>query len=449
MSAPLFGTDGMRGRAGEEPLTESTLVRLGKVLATRIGGGRTRSILIGHDGRASGETLAAALVRGIVSAGLDADVVGLCPTPAVAYLTRHGPYAAGIVVSASHNPACDNGVKLLGADGAKLPNEIERALEQELIAKDPPSDAAVPGEARRRRGLLGDYVGWLRSEAFPELDLGGWKVALDCANGAYSLLGPRILHAFGADVRAIHDRPDGRNINLDCGALHPEALARATRDSGATIGLSVDGDGDRGMLADSEGRVLDGDVLLAGLGPLLAAEEELPERTVVATVMSNLALEQWLRKEGIALHRTAVGDRSVAAAMREHGWRLGGEKSGHLLFGPEHDYRGDGMYTLLRCAQALSKQGIEAKDFARGYRDFPQELVNLPVKERRPLERIPELAAAVEELERELAGEGRCVVRFSGTELKLRLMVEARRPATVHAALERLRAAAEAADILA
>ncbi|TAH39235.1 MAG: phosphoglucosamine mutase [Planctomycetota bacterium] len=463
MSEPLFGTDGMRARAGEEPLTPPTLARLGRILAERVRaglpgatpagaqrpGGRPPRVLLGHDGRESGETLAAALSRGLNQGGVDVEVLGLAPTPAIAYLTSAGPYAAGIVVSASHNPAADNGVKLLGPDGGKIPDALERELERELVGAAPYPRVTPAGSLRRNKRLLGDVLAWYRNSAFPRLDLRGWRVALDCGNGAYSQLGPRILRAFGAELRVLHDKPDGRNINDGCGALFPEEVARATREHGCVVGLTVDGDGDRGLLADGAGRVLDGDALLAGLGTHLLRHGRLPQRTVVATIMSNLALERHLAAAGGQLLRVPVGDRNVAAAMRAGGYRLGGEKSGHLLFGPEHGYRGDGMYNLLRVVAAVQEDGLAMERFGAGYRDLPQQLVNVPVTRRVPLEQLRRLQAAVAALERELNGAGRVVVRFSGTELRLRLMVEADSELQVRSALERLQQAAAADGILA
>jgi len=447
MSDRLFGTAGMRGKAGEEPLTPETLERLGRLLGQRLGG-LGRSALIGHDGRESGETLAAALAKGLSAVGCDVDALGLAPTPAVMFLTGIGDYDAGIVVSASHNPAEDNGVKLLCGEGSKLQDEVEAGIEAALVAGESPADAGVPGKQRRVQSKVGDYLAWLRNEAFAELDLKGWKVALDCANGAYSRLGPRVLQAFGAEVVAIHDHPDGRNINLGCGALHPEVVAAAVHDHNASVGLCLDGDGDRGMLVDANGRILDGDALLAGLGTHMMERGELAGGTVAATVMSNLALEQWLACCGAKLHRAPVGDRYVAAAMRENGWVLGGEKSGHMLYGPEHGFRGDGMYTFLKVAQALFLEGKGSADFADGYADMPQVLLNLPVAARKPLEQLPRLAAETEQLEQEMGSHGRTVVRFSGTELKLRLMVEAETQQMVDDGIDRLRAAADADGIL-
>ncbi|RMH01153.1 MAG: phosphoglucosamine mutase [Planctomycetota bacterium] len=448
MSNRLFGTDGMRGRAGEEPLTAATLERLGRILGARLGG-PGRAVLLGHDGRESGEELTAALVEGLNAAGCDADVLGLAPTPAVMFLTGDGPYDAGVVVSASHNPAEDNGVKLLGGDGAKLADAEEEAIERALRRGEPAAAAAVPGRRRRVQAQVGDYLAWLRNTAFPDLDLRGWKVVLDAANGAWSRLGPRVLQAFGAEVVPVNAAPDGRNINLDCGALHPQKVATAVVEHGACAGLSVDGDGDRGLIADGDGRVLDGDAILAGLGRHMMERGELTGGTVVATVMSNLALEQWLRAVGADLHRTPVGDRHVAAALREHGWCLGGEKSGHILFGPEHDFRGDGLYTFLRVAQALVREGKALTEFAAGYADLPQTLLNLPARARRPLAELPRLSAEIARLDREMGPHGRSVVRFSGTELLLRIMVEGDSEELVEDAVSRLRAAAEADGILA
>ncbi len=448
MSRQLFGTDGIRGRAGQEPLTSSTLEAFGFALAGQLGGSGA-SVVIGHDGRESGETLVAALAEGLSRGGVGVDVVGLAPTPAVAYLTSAGEYAAGIMVSASHNPAADNGVKLFGTDGAKLSDEREAEIEAVFFAEEQPAPAEEPGSIKRTKNLLGDYIGWLRSEAFPELDLGGRRILIDCANGAVSQIAGRVVHAFGGEIVAVHDKPDGRNINDGCGAMHPEVAAAALLEHDCWIGLSVDGDGDRAMLIDSKGRILDGDAILAGLGELLGARDALPGKTVVATVMSNLALEQWIESRDLRLLRTAVGDRYVAEAMREHGFALGGEKSGHMLFGAEHGFRGDGLYTLLKVCQELRSASRGPEEFAAGYADLPQKLLNLDAVRRAPLEELPALAAACEAVESELAGDGRTVVRFSGTELKLRLMVEARTEVQVEDAIAKLRAAAEQDEILA
>ncbi|MCH2100983.1 MAG: phosphoglucosamine mutase [Planctomycetes bacterium] len=448
MSRQLFGTDGIRGRAGQEPLTSPTLEAFGFALASQLESSGA-SIVIGHDGRESGETLVAALADGLARGGVCVDVVGLAPTPAVAYLTTAGKYTAGIMVSASHNPAADNGVKLFGMDGSKLNDDREAAIEAAFFSQEQIKDAAEPGAIRRAKNLLGDYIGWLRLEAFPDLDLGGRRVLIDCANGAVSQIAGRVVHAFGGEAVTIHDKPDGRNINDGCGALHPEAAAKAIIEHGCWIGVSVDGDGDRAMLIDGKGRILDGDGILAGLSDLLGAHDALVKQTLVATIMSNLALEQWVLQSDLHLERTQVGDRYVAEEMRTNGYTLGGEKSGHMLFGDEHGFRGDGLYTLLKVCQELRNAQLGPEDFAKGYVDLPQKLLSLDAVRRAPLEELPQLADACKLVEAELAGNGRAVVRFSGTELKLRLMVEARTEEQVELAIEKLRVAAEADEILA
>ena len=450
----LFGTDGIRGRAGSYPLVPGLLERLGLVLAARIYNDMPEDhdgnpkVLIGHDGRESGETLVAAVAAGLTKGGVDVDVVGLATTPSVAYLTFAGPYQAGIVVSASHNPAEDNGIKLLGRQGAKLAEAVEQELETALLSPEDPVEGPVVGEIRRTKNLLSDYIAWLRSEAFPDLSLEGKTFLVDCANGAASKLAPRILHAFGAESVCINDKPDGLNINDGCGALHPEVAAHAVVEKGCDLGLSLDGDADRGMLVDRKGRVLDGDAILAGLGVAMQKRGELKDNTVVATVMSNLALERCLNDVGATLLRAQVGDKYVAAAMREGGFNFGGEKSGHILFGEDHGYRGDGIYTLLRVLESLARDGEEPSDFAPGYKDLPQRLVNLQVQKRVPLEELPSLSAACVDLEKELGDRGRIVVRFSGTELRLRLMVEALEADLVDASIAKLEAAVQKDNIL-
>jgi phosphoglucosamine mutase len=446
MTRKLFGTDGIRGKAGQEPLTPGTLERFGFAVAQSMGGG---SLVIGHDGRESGETLVAALAMGLSHGGVNVDVVGLTTTPCVAYLTSAGDYQAGIMVSASHNPAPDNGIKLLDGSGGKLCDEREIAVEKMFFALEDISPVEDRGEVRRANNLLGDYVGWLRAEAFPDLDLHGSHFLIDCANGGASQLATRVIHAFGGEAECIHDKPDGRNINEGCGALHPEVAAAALEGTTCQLGLSLDGDADRGMLVSPGGRILDGDFILAGLGALLGEADKLPDNTVVATVMSNLALENYLGTRGLKLDRTQVGDRYVAAEMKKGSYKLGGEKSGHILFGDEHGYRGDGLYTLLKVLNMLAETGHKVEDFAAGYEDMPQTLLNLDATRRVPIAELPELTQACEIVDADLGDRGRTVVRFSGTELKLRLMVEAQTQELVDDALEKLRVAAEADGVLA
>lgn len=446
MSDRLFGTDGIRGRAGEGPLRPEFLRRLGAVLGVRLASAAAPRVAIGHDGRASGPEIVAALCDGLNAAGCSADALGLCTTPSLAFVTATGDYGAGVMVSASHNPAQDNGVKLFGTEGSKLADATELELEEALRGAPPPT-ASARGATAEAHGALDAYVAWLRF-AFAELDLSGRRVLVDCAHGGASELAPRVLAAFGARVTPIHDQPDGSNINDGCGALHPETAAAEARARDCEIGVSLDGDADRGLLVDGKGRILDGDALLAGLGAHVLARGELALNTVVATVMSNLALERWIEERGGTLLRAQVGDRFVAEAMRAGGYTLGGEKSGHLLFGADHGWRGDGLYTLLRVLRAQQRDGRAPDDFAREYQDWPQLLVNLRVSKRVPLEQLPALQAEVAALDEELRGSGRTVVRFSGTELKLRLMVEARDQRTVDASIQRLDAAARVDGIV-
>jgi len=454
MSKTLFGTDGIRGVAGEYPLVPELLEKLGRVLALRILGDMPDDseakprVLIGHDGRESGETLAAAVAAGLTHGGVPVDVVGLTTTPCLAYLTFADCYQAGVMISASHNPAKDNGIKLFGRQGNKLADAVEKELETALETIGPPPEGVTPAEIRRTKNLVADYISWLRTEAFPDLELHGRRILVDCANGAASELAPRVLKTFGAEVVTIHDKPDGHNINQGCGALHPEVAAASVQELGCEVGLSLDGDADRSILCDGNGRILDGDAVLAGLGCAMQDAGELPGNTVVATVMSNLALERRLKEHGAHLLRAQVGDRYVAEGMREGGFRLGGEKSGHILFGEDHGFRGDGLYTLLRMMEILVPKEQTAADFAAGYEDLPQKLVNYEVAKRVPLEELPHLSAACTEAESSLGDDGRIVVRFSGTELCLRLMVEAIEESLVDATLAKLEAAAREDGIL-
>jgi phosphoglucosamine mutase len=454
MSAPLFGTDGIRGKAGVYPLVDDMISRLGQVLASRLhcdfpNASTGHKVLIGHDGRASGESLAAAIADGLASGGIDVDIIGLATTPCVAYLTYAGNYHSGVVISASHNPAADNGIKLLGHNGAKLENAIEQELESECLSDKQFAEHSRQGNITRCQDLCVDYILWLRGEAFPDLDLSGQKILIDCANGAASEIAPRVMKAFGAETILMHAAPNGSNINLDCGATKPQVCATEMLKHQYDAGLSLDGDADRGILCDNNGRILDGDTILAGLGQAMSQQQNLTNNTVVATVMSNLALETHLKESGVTLLRTKVGDKYVAQEMRNGNHNLGGEKSGHILFGTEHGFRGDGIYTLLRVLQAVQSQKACLSDFAADYSDFPQILSNFKSTKRCALEELPQLYAECQKIDSELAGRGRTVVRFSGTEMLLRLMVEADEIELVEQSLQRLEAAARRDKILA
>ena len=418
---PQFGTDGLRGRAGDAPIEPETLRRVGSALGVLLqrGGSAQKRVLVGNDGRESAPWILEAIAQGLAAAEVAVGDVGLCTTPALAFLARTQPFDAAIMISASHNPASDNGVKIFGHDGAKLRDEDERELAA-LAVELRPAEPRTP-RTRDRSDLLTLYESAF-AERFPELDLTGRTVCVDAANGGGSELAPRILRAFGAEVVEVACEPDGFNVNDGCGALHPEALAAAVRAHGAHFGICLDGDGDRGIFADEHGALRDGDDVLAFFGRTLHADGRLPRGEVVATVMSNLGLHRTLREHGVAVHVTPVGDRNVFLAMRARGAAVGGEQSGHVLFA-EHDLIGDGLYTGIRLLAAIGT-GSVATAFPAFVR-FPQQLVNVPVARKPRLEDVPAIAAKAAEIERALGQDGRLLLRYSGTEPKCRVMVEA------------------------
>jgi len=425
----LFGTDGIRGVANRDPMTAEVALRLGQAVAQRFRQvGRRGRIVIGKDTRLSGYMLESAMQAGIVSAGADVMLVGPLPTPGIAFITWSMRADAGVVISASHNPYQDNGIKIFAADGFKLPDEIEADIERrmEAIAAGDQGARAEPdaiGKAVRIDDAVGRYVQFLKS-AFPkELTLDGIKVVVDCSNGAAYHVAPQVFRELGAEVRELHVEPDGRNINLDCGALHPEGMAAAVRASGAALGIALDGDADRVILADENGDIVDGDQVMAILGTRMLDRDELPQRTVVATVMSNLGLERALSAKGGRLRRTAVGDRYVVEAMRAEGFTLGGEQSGHIIF-LDHATTGDGVVAALMVLAAMIREGRPLSELARAMTRYPQVLLNFPVARKRPFEEMPAVQRMIEQVERDLGSDGRVVVRYSGTESKARVMIE-------------------------
>lgn len=419
---PQFGTDGLRGRAGDPPMDPETLRRVGSALGVvlqRQGGARLR-VLTGNDGRESSPWILDCLVQGLMAAEVSVADAGLCTTPALALLTRREPFDAGIMISASHNPSHDNGVKIFAADGTKLRDDDEAEIARLAVELRPASPAAP--RMRRAEDLLLRYDALL-AERFPELDLSGRRICVDAANGGGSVLAPRILRAFGAEVIEVACEPDGFNINAGVGALHPEALQAAVREHGAAFGICLDGDGDRGIFVDERGEVQDGDAVLTLFGRRLHAAGALPGDVVVATVMSNLGLHEALRQVGVGVHVTPVGDRSVHAGMLAKGAAIGGEQSGHILFA-EHDLVGDGLYTGLALLAAVGDQPMSAAFAA--FRRFPQQLRNVPVRHKPDLATVPAIAAKAAEVERALGSSGRLLLRYSGTEPKCRVMVEAK-----------------------
>jgi phosphoglucosamine mutase len=425
----LFGTDGIRGVANRDPMTAEMALRLGQAVAQRFRHpDRPGRIVIGKDTRLSGYMLESAMQAGIVSAGADVMLVGPLPTPGIAFITWSMRADAGVVISASHNPYQDNGIKIFAADGFKLPDEIEADIERRMEAIGAGNDSAraVPdaiGKAGRIDDAVGRYVQFLKQTFPKEHTLDGIKVVVDCSNGAAYQVAPQVFQELGAEVIELNVWPDGRNINDGCGALHPEAMAEEVREQGADLGVALDGDADRLILADERGTIVDGDQVMAILGTRMLERRQLPEQTVVATVMSNLGLERALIAKGGKLLRTAVGDRYVVEAMRERGLSLGGEQSGHIIF-LDHATTGDGMVAALRVLSVMVGEQKPLSELARAMTRFPQVLLNFAVLKKRPFEEMPAVQKVIAAVERDLGADGRVVVRYSGTESKARVMIE-------------------------
>lgn len=383
-------------------------------------------IIIGKDTRLSGYMFENALVSGICSMGVDVLQVGPMPTPGLAFLTADMRCHAGVMISASHNPFRDNGIKFFSSDGFKLPDDVEVRIEGlvasgELAGRRAPPEAI--GQATRIDDAEGRYVVFLKKTFPRDLTLDGLRVVLDCANGAAYKVAPTVLRELGAEVFCIGVDPDGRNINENCGAIYPEKLGERVLELRADLGIALDGDADRCLLVDERGHPVDGDALLALLAEDLHKRGELRGGGVVSTVMSNLGLESSLERHGLRLSRTAVGDRHVVERMREGGYNLGGEQSGHVVF-LDHNTTGDGLITALQSLAILTRSGQPLSQFTGEFRRFPQVLVNVEVSEKRPIEEIPELQALIARIGDELGGEGRVLIRYSGTESKVRIMVE-------------------------
>lgn len=421
---PQFGTDGLRGHAGSAPMDPETLRRVGSalgVLLQRSGGEQVR-VVCGNDGRESAPWILDSLAQGLIAAEVAVTDVGLCTTPALAHLARSQRVDAGIMISASHNPAHDNGIKIFAHDGSKLRDEDEREIEA-LCAQLRPEHPNTP-RIRGRSELLDAYHEHLAT-VFGSLDLTGFKLCVDAAHGGGSVLAPTVLRAFGAEVIEVACEPDGFNINDGVGALHPERTQAAVREHGAHLGICLDGDGDRGIFVDETGTVRDGDDQLCLFGLHLHRRGDLVGNTVVATVMSNLGLHRALAAEGIHVEVTPVGDRNVMLAMKAKGYVLGGEQSGHILFGGDGHLTGDGLFTAL---QLLSVPGVREKGFAQAFasfRRFPQKLVNVPVARKPKFADVPALAAKARAIEQQLGANGRLLLRYSGTEPLCRVMIEA------------------------
>ncbi|MCB2193183.1 MAG: phosphoglucosamine mutase [Deltaproteobacteria bacterium] len=431
MDRKIFGTDGVRGVANKPPMTVEMAVAIGQGVASVLtDGDQRRKIILGKDTRLSGYMFENALVAGLCSMGRDVLVVGPLPTPAMAFLTRNMRCAAGIVISASHNPYQDNGIKIFGRDGYKLPDAVEADIESYVLdmvsgggSYSRPEEGRV-GRARRIDDALGRYIVFLKNSFPVEYTLDGLTVAMDCAHGATYRVAPLVFSELGAEVAVMGDKPDGTNINDGVGALHPEGLAELVKQSKADIGMAFDGDGDRLIMIDENGEVVDGDQIMALCADHMMTMGTLRKATLVATVMSNLGLELCLRERGIRMLRTKVGDRYVVEAMRQGGYNLGGEQSGHILF-LDHNTTGDGIASALQVLSVMVQTGKKLSELKAIMTRLPQVLINVPVSRKPPIAEMPGLVAAMKAQEERLGDEGRLLLRYSGTEPKLRIMVEA------------------------
>ncbi len=427
MSKRLFGTDGLRGRVNIWPMTADVALRLGLAAGMCYRSAKRRSrVVIGKDTRLSGYVFENALAAGLLAAGMDVFLVGPLPTPAISFLTRNMRADLGVVISASHNPFHDNGIKFFDAEGFKIPDEAENrmadmVLDPEHAWKYP--DAAHTGRAYKIKDAPGRYIVYLKNSFPAHLSLDGLRVVIDCANGANYKVAPLALEELGAEVVRIGTEPNGLNINYRCGSLYPEAVASKVLETRADVGLALDGDADRLIVVDEKGTVLDGDQIMALCAQDLMRKGKLPGNLLVATVMSNMALEVFMREQGGKLLRTQGGDRYVMEAMRQHGALLGGEQSGHLIF-REYSTTGDGLLAALQILQIMRQRERPLSELAGQLALYPQELVNVHVDRKPPIEETPELAKAVADVEERLGGRGRVLLRYSGTEPLCRVMVE-------------------------
>ncbi|TYO95680.1 phosphoglucosamine mutase [Geothermobacter ehrlichii] len=427
MKKRLFGTDGVRGVANIHPMTTEIAMQLGRAAAHIFrDSDRRHRIVIGKDTRLSGYMIENALAAGICSMGVDVLLVGPLPTPGIAFITASMRADAGVVISASHNPYQDNGIKFFSRDGFKLPDEQELRIEELIFSNS--IDALRPtagevGKAFRVDDAGGRYVVFLKNTFPRELDLEGLKIVLDCANGAAYKVAPAVLSELGAELVLLGVSPDGTNINRDCGSLHPEGIAAAVREHGADLGIALDGDADRVIFVDEKGDEVDGDHIMAICATDMLRRDALEKKTLVATVMSNMGLEIALRRVGGEVVRTAVGDRYVVEEMRRGGYNLGGEQSGHMIF-LDHNTTGDGLLSALQVLAIMQRSGRPLSELASVMTALPQVLVNVRVREKKDLRQVPALDAMLSDTERRLEGRGRVLVRYSGTEPLLRIMLE-------------------------
>ena len=433
----LFGTDGIRGIPGEYPLDDATLERVGSALGLHLAAQKNAAskparVLIGRDPRESGPHIAELIARGLVSAGAEPVSAGVVTTPGVAWLVSREGFSAGVVISASHNPYHDNGVKLISSSGMKFPDAAEHEIERLILSPNGNASASrITGAAANKahpdgdEKLHQDYLAGLRAAVVPGAKFAGMKVVMDCANGAASKLGPQLFRMLGAEVIAINNAPDGKNINAGCGSLHPEGMQKRVVESGATLGVAFDGDADRAIFAGASGKLVDGDGVLLVAGRYMKSAGKLKGDVIVGTTMANLGLERALDQSGLKLVRTAVGDRYVLEEMLRIGANLGGEQSGHILF-LDDATTGDGMLTAVKIASIVSLAGA-LDSLVADLKIYPQKIVNVRVKSKPALESLPEVSRILGEAEKSLGQSGRVILRYSGTEPLARVMVEAER----------------------
>ncbi len=434
----LFGTDGIRALAGEFPLDEKTVRTIGASLARHFTAslGRVPRFITGRDTRESGGWIERAFHAGAVSEGATCESAAVVTTPGVAYLTSEFGFDAGIVISASHNPYYDNGIKIFLPDGKKIGHEIESRIEEDIFSAIESEANLVDINMSRTDEFCANYIDHLKVNV-PGLSAVGLKIVIDCANGAASAFASGLFAGLGAEVVAIHDQPDGRNINENCGSLHLGHLQARVVAENADLGVAFDGDADRALFVDETGKVIDGDATLWILSEYLKSHGKLANSTVVATVMSNLGLEVALRSRGVELMRADVGDKYVLDALLKTGSEIGGEQSGHIIF-PEISLVGDGMMTALLLLRAMIETGVSLSQAAKGFIQYPQILKNVKVSEKRPFDEVPEIASAAKQVEYELDGTGRLLLRYSGTENLARVMIEGKDQAVIEALAGRL-----------
>lgn len=444
MSTKLFGTDGIRGKANQYPITAEVALSAGRAVANvlRSEGQHRNRVIVGKDTRISGYMLETALTSGLVSCGMEVFLVGPLPTPAVAHLTRTMRATAGIMLTASHNPYEDNGLKIFGSDGYKLSDSLEELIERHILGEEPapaPLPVSEIGKAFRIDDARGRYIEFAK-QAANGTSLHGLKVVVDCGNGASYYVAPLIFKELGAKVIATGVDPDGININDGCGALHPQHAAELVRQHGADLGISFDGDADRVIFTDAQGNVVSGDAILALVAIALKDQGKLRNDTLVCTTMSNLGLHEAMRNRGISVVATAVGDRHVIECMKEYGHAFGGENSGHLIFG-DHATTGDGIISALQVLRMMKERNASIAELASVISEYPSQLSNLAVARKPPLESLPKLQQLMDEATKCFGSEGRHLIRYSGTENKIRVLVEHRSKENVEAWVDRFTAA--------